>query len=150
MRVSVLTGCLFLLLILPTAKADDEATLRHFKTVLWQQAYRTQDTDLLNRLLHDDFVVIDDAGNVSTKQQELVWISENKWDPGEFEYRIERLDIYGGKFAIIAGTGIAETYSYKSSNVLIKENGQWHAISSHVSGVQEIPAAEAVESGDEK
>jgi hypothetical protein len=97
MRVSVLSAYLLLLLILPTAKADDETTLRHLKTVLWQQAYRTQDTDLLDRLLHDDFVVVDDAGNVSTKQQELVWISENKWDPGEFEYRIERLDIYDGK-----------------------------------------------------
>ena len=141
MRVSVLTGCLLLLLILPTAKADDEATLRHLKTVLWQQAYRMQDTKLLDRLLHDDFVVIDDAGNVSTKQQELVWISENKWDPGEFEYRIERLDIYGGRFAIIAGTGIAETYTYKSSNVLIKSDGQWRAILSHVSGVEEMSAA---------
>ena len=141
MRVSVLTGCLLLLLILPTAKADDEATLRHLKTVLWQQAYRMQDTELLDRLLHDDFVVIDDAGNVSTKQQELVWISENKWDPGEFEYRIERLDIYGGRFAIIAGTGIAETYTYKSSNVLIKSDGQWRAILSHVSGVEEMSAA---------
>ena len=150
MRVSVLTGCLLLLLILPTAKADDETSLRHFKTVLWQQAYRTQDSDLLNRLLHDDFAMIDDAGNVSTKQQELAWISENKWDPGEFEYRIERLDVYDGKFAIIAGTGIAETYTYKSSNVLIKEKGQWLAISSHVSGVEEIPEAGAVEPDEEK
>ena len=132
MKAFVLTGWLLLLLILPAASADDEATLRYFKTVLWQQAYRMQDTDLLERLLHDDFAVIDDAGNVSTKQQELVWISENKWDPGEFEYRIERLDIYDGRFAIIAGTGMAETYIYKSSNVLIKDNGQWRAVSSHV------------------
>jgi hypothetical protein len=72
-----------------------------------------------------------------------VWISENKWDPGEFEYRIERLDIYDGRFAIIAGTGMAETYIYKSSNVLIKDNGQWRAVSSHVSGVQEMPLAGA-------
>src|SRR5210317_425142 len=132
MKAFVLTGWLLLLVILPVASADDEATLRHFKTVLWQQAYRMQDTDLLERLLHGDFVVIDDAGNVSTKQQELAWISENKWNPGEFEYRIERLDIYDGRFAIIAGTGIAETYIYKSSNVLIKDGGLWRAVSSHV------------------
>ena len=142
MKTSILMGSLLLLLVLPAAKADDEATLRYFKTVLWQQAYRTQDTDLLDRLLHEDFVVIDAAGNVSTKQQELAWISENKWDPGEFEYRIERLDIYDGRFAIIAGTGIAEAYTYKSSNVLIKVDGQWRAISSHVSGVEEVPQPE--------
>ena len=150
MKAFVLTGWLFLLLILPAASADDEATLRHFKTVLWQQAYRMQDTDLLERLLHDDFAVIDDAGNVSTKQQELVWISENKWDPGEFEYRIERLDIYDGRFAIIAGTGIAEAYIYKSSNVLIKDSGQWRAVSSHVSGVEEMPLAEADRADDQQ
>jgi len=121
------------------ANASDEQTLRHFKTVLWQKAYRTQDTDLLERLLHDDFVVIDDAGNVSTKQQEIAWISENVWDPGKFEYRIERLDIYDGQFAIIAGTGVAESYTYKSSNVLIKVSNQWRAISSHVSGFEEKP-----------
>ena len=150
MKAFVLAGWLLLLLIPPTASADDEATLRHFKTVLWQQAYRMQDTELLERLLHDDFSVIDDAGNVSTKQQELVWITENKWDPGEFEYRIERLDIYDGRFAIIAGTGIAETYIYKSSNVLIKDDGQWRAVSSRVSGVEEMPLAEADRADDQQ
>ena len=150
MKAFVLAGWLLLLVILPVASADDEATLRHFKTVLWQQAYRMQDTDLLERLLHDDFAVIDDAGTVSTKKQELAWIRENKWDPGAFEYRIERLDIYDGQFAIIAGTGVAETYIYKSSNVLIKDNGQWRAISSHVSGVEEIPPAAADRADDEK
>ena len=29
----------------------DEETLRHFKTVLWPQAYRTQDAELLGRLV---------------------------------------------------------------------------------------------------
>ena len=34
---------------------EDEQTLRHFKTVLWPQAYRTQDVELLGQLLHDSF-----------------------------------------------------------------------------------------------
>ena len=134
MKEGLMAGLLLLLAV--TAQADDEQTLRHFKTVLWQQAYRTQDTELLDRMLHEDFVVIDDSGNVSSKAEEIAWISENAWDPGEFEYRIERLDIYDSRYAIIAGTGVAERYSYKSSNVLIKIDGQWQAISSHVSGVE--------------
>ena len=117
--------------------ADDEATLRHFKTVLWPQAYRTQDVELLDTMLHESFEVIDDEGNVSTKQGELDFIAHNQWNPGEFEYRIDRLDIYDGKTAIISGAGIASNYTYKSSNVLIKENGKWQAVSSHVSGVQD-------------
>jgi len=114
---------------------DDEATLRHFKTVLWPQAYRTGDVTLLGRMLHDSFEMVDADGNRSTKQDELEWIANNDWDPGEFEYRIERLSIYEG-FAVIAGEGVASTYSYRSSNVLIKEDGEWRAVASHVSGVQ--------------
>jgi hypothetical protein len=138
----VLASCLWCLLLLaplpPLAFADpsDEETLRHFKTVLWPQAYRTQDVELLGTLLHDSFQMIDDQGNRSTKEKELAWIAEHEWNPGTFEYRIERLDIYDGRWAIIDGTGIAEKYSYKSSNVLIKQDGRWQAVASHVSGYE--------------
>jgi len=116
----------------------DEQALRHLKTVLWPQAYRTQDTELLGRLLHDSFQMIDDQGKRSTRSRELAWVAENAWNPGAFEYRIERLDIYDGRWAIVDGTGIAESYSYKSSNVLIKEDGRWQAVASHVSGYEEL------------
>ena len=116
------------------ALADDYETLRHFKTVLWPQAYRTQDVQLLDRLLHDSFEMFDGEGNRSTKAAELESVRTSRWDPGTFEYRIERLQIYQGSFAVIAGTGVAETYTYKSSNFLVKENGVWRAIASHVSG----------------
>ncbi len=118
-------------------EASDEETLRHFKTVLWPQAYRTQDAELLDRLLHDSFEMIDGDGERSTKREEIEFVSNNAWDPGSFEYRIERLDIYDNGVAIVDGTGVAERYTYKSSNVLIKENGVWRAIASHVSGYRE-------------
>lgn len=130
-----------LLLALPTVPAGadtpDEETLRYFKTVLWPQAYRTQDVELLDRLLHDSFQMIDDHGNRSNKRQELARVAESEWNPGTFEFRIERLDIYNSRWAIIDGTGIAETYSYKSSNVLIKKDGRWQAVASHVSGYEQ-------------
>jgi hypothetical protein len=127
------------LLTSSVAMADDYETLRHFKTVLWPTAYRTQDVELLDRMLHDTFEMIDDSGNRSTKAKELEYIASNRWDPGTFEYRIERLHIYHDRFAVIDGTGIAERYTYKSSNFLIKENGEWRAIASHVSGYREVP-----------
>ena len=126
-------AALFVLLPAGTL-ADDYEVLRNFKTVLWPQSYRTQDVELLDQLLHDTFEMIDAEGNRSTKQQELEFISNNRWDPGTFEYRIERLQIYQGLFAVIDGTGVAETYTYKSSNFLIKDDGTWRAIASHVSG----------------
>lgn len=92
------------------ALADDYDMLREFKTVLRPQAYRTQDVELLDRLLHDTFELIDGDGNRSPKQDELKNIVATQWNPGTFEYQIERLQIYQGSFAVIAGTGIAEKY----------------------------------------
>jgi len=113
----------------------DEQVLRRFKTVLWPKAYSTQDVELLDRLLHDSFQLIDADGNRSTKQEELAYVRDNAWDVGEFEYRIERLDIYG-RFAIVSGEGVAAAFSYRSTNALIKDDGKWRAVASHVSGVQ--------------
>lgn len=125
-----------------THDTNPEATLRHFKTVLWPQAYRTQDVALLDRMLHDDFEMIDADGNHSDKAGELAYIAQNEWDPGEFEYRIERLSVYDERFAIIEGEGVASAYSYRSTNVLVHEDGEWRAVASHVSGVHDRTAAE--------
>jgi len=114
--------------------ADDESTLRHIKTVLWPKAYLTQDIELLDQLLHDSFELINADGALSSKQDELDYIKNNKWNPGNFEFSIERLDIYDDAFAIVSGIGITDDYTYRSSNVLIKDDGRWRAIASHVSG----------------
>ena len=123
--------------------ADDEAVLRDFKSLLSQQAYRNQDTELLDRLLHDSFQMINGAGQRSTKQQEMERIRTTRWDPGNFEFRIERLDIYQGRFAVVDGTGIADRYTYKSSNFFVKEDGVCRAIASHVSGRESRPEPSA-------
>lgn len=118
-----------------THPPTDHEILTEFKTAQWPRAYRTQDVELLGRLLHSRFELIDDQGNRTNRADELAWVAENEWDPGEFEYRIERLEIFGD-MAIIAGFGDATEYSYRSSNVLVKENGEWSAVASHVSGLE--------------
>ena len=116
---------------------NDEALLRNIKLNLWPTAYRTQDADLLARILHDSFEMIDANGVRSTREQELDYVRNNQWDPGEFEYLIERLEIYEGGFAVVDGTGNAEKYTYKSSNFFVKQDGVWKAIASHVSGYKQ-------------
>lgn len=124
---------------------DDEATLREFKTVLWPKAYGEQDTVLLDQLLHEDFQMIDDNGDTYTKADELAYIANYGPSYDEFNFEIIRLDIFDNGTAVISGEGTmkgveaGEAYitKYKSSNVLVKMDGQWKAISSHVSGVKE-------------
>ncbi len=124
---------------------NDEAILREFKTVLWPKAYGEQDTVLLDQLLHEDFQMIDDNGDTYTKADELEYIANYGPSYDEFNFEIIRLDIFDNGTAVISGEGTmkgveaGEAYitKYKSSNILVKVDGKWKAINSHVSGVKE-------------
>jgi ketosteroid isomerase-like protein len=123
---------------------NDEAVLRNLKEIEWAKAYREQDTKLLDRILADEFQMIDNDGNWSNKKLELEYNKNNKPLYDSFRFEIKRLDIFENGTAIIAGTGHITgkdkdgeyKIEYQSSNVLIKRNGIWKAISSHVSGVK--------------
>ncbi len=121
---------------------DDESTLRYLKEVEWPKAYAEQDTVLLDRILGDDFQMIDQSGNWYKKAYELAWIKKNATRNDSFRYEIKRLDILDNGTAMICGTGHIYNdtiYSiYQSSNVLVKRNGTWKAVLSHVSGVKTI------------
>ncbi|WP_430412549.1 DUF4440 domain-containing protein [Kordia sp.] len=121
--------------------SKDESTLRNMKEVLWPKAYKEQDTILLDQILDESFELIDGSGNRYTKNDELNWIKKNATQHDFFRYEIKRLAIYKNGTAIISGTGYIykdSVYSqYESSNVLIKKDTLWKAISSHVSGFKE-------------
>lgn len=132
-------------------RADDAAALRHLKQVLWPQAYRTQDTALLDRILADEFRSIDADGGWTSKQKALDYIRANRPSYDSLTFEITRLDIFENGTAIVAGTGTVRgtdaegkyVTRYQSTNVLIKRKGKWRAIASHVSGVKRTPAAAA-------
>ncbi len=123
--------------------ADDRAVLTRLKTTLWPQAYRTRDRALLAQILDDEFQLINQRGQWSDKAQELQRLPDYDWPHEDFSYTIKRLDIYHGHTAIVAGEGRAHgrdadgvyCLRYQSSNVLIKRDAGWQAVSSHVSGV---------------
>jgi hypothetical protein len=95
----------------------DEAAIRELKETLWPKAYFEQDAALLDRILAPEFLMVDDSGAWSTKAAELAWVAKNK--PG-----YDSLTFYLGH--------------YQSTNVLLKRNGQWRAVASHVSGYKKI------------
>ncbi|WP_156102221.1 nuclear transport factor 2 family protein [Muricauda sp. MAR_2010_75] len=126
----------------PIILEQDQALLRHLKEVDWPKAYREQDTVLLGSILGDDFQMIDADGNWSNKAQELEWIKAHSSPHDSFFFEIKRLDILPNGTAMICGTGHIFKDStktiYQSSNVVVKRNGQWKAIASHVSGIQQV------------
>lgn len=138
------------LAVLPAASStgverSDEDVLREIKEVLWPRAYATQDVALLDSILAEEFKMVDAEGNCSTKAAELDWIRANAPSYDSLKYSIKRLDIFENGTAIVAGTGVVsgsaeeEPYEleYQSTNVLIKRNGVWKAVASHVSGIKE-------------
>lgn len=133
----------------PVAVADtsaDEAALRELKEVSWPKAYFEQDTELLDRILAPEFQMVDGDGNWSTKADELAWLAKNKPAYDSLTFAIRRLDIFENGTAIVAGIGTIRgrdesapyVAEYQSTNVLIRRNGQWRAIASHVSGYKKI------------
>ena len=120
------------------SQADLES-LRYLKEVEWPRAYRYQDTVLLDRILGEDFQMIDAGGSWSDKAAELAWIRENASAPDSFYYDIKRLEALENGTVLICGTGHIfndTTHTiYQSSNILIKRGVNWKAVASHVSGI---------------
>ena len=125
-----------------SVSAQDLEALRYLKEVEWPKAYREQDTILLDRILGEDFQMIDAAGNWSDKAGELAWIKENASAPDSFYYNIKRFEALENGTVLICGTGNIFNDSthtiYQSSNILIKREGTWKAVASHVSGVKKL------------
>ena len=135
---------------LTAQEPPDESVLREIKEVLWPRAYAEQDTALLDSLLADEFQMVDADGNWSTKADELEWIRSNAPSYESLVFHIKRLDIFESNSAIVAGTGVITgndeqgpyTAEYQSTNVLIKRDGAWKAVASHVSGIRRVGASE--------
>lgn len=140
----ILLLCVVLLAAGPGAAAppDDAATLRELKTVLWPRAYSQPDPALLEAILAAEFQMIDDSGAVSTRAEELAYVRGKQPDPPErrFRFVIERLEVFEGGSAVVTGMGhITDPRNgpgesrYRSTNVLVKRDGRWQAVASHVS-----------------
>lgn len=118
---------------------EEKDKLRFLKEVEWPQAYREQDTVLLDRILGDNFQMITNDGEWSNKMKQLERIKAAPMDHDSFWYVIKRLEILENGTAIIAGTGHIinddQETIYQSSNILIQREGWWKAVLSHVSGV---------------
>ena len=151
--VARILASLTLILSFASASADapadsDDAALRHLKEVLWPKAYAEQDVTLLDAILADEFRMIDADGNWSSKKDELDYIRGNKPAYDSLVFRVKRLDVFENGSAIVAGEGTVKgadkdgpyVSTYQSTNVLIKRDGQWRAIASHVSGVKRVAA----------
>jgi ABC-type transporter MlaC component len=142
-------AALFFALLASSAQAGtvvsdaDRAALHQLKEVDWPKAYFTQDTKLLDSILGEEFQSIDANGEWSPKPKEMEYIRLNKPWYENLVYKIKRIEMLENGTAIVAGEGTIRgagkdgpvTIKYQSTNVLIKRQGVWKAVASHVSGI---------------
>ncbi len=132
----------------PTSMISDEdyETVRNLKIVSFAKAYEEQDTALLDQILHQKYQLVDDGGEVYSKEDEMGYVSKYGPSYDSFLFEILKLEVYENGTATTFGVGTiagsdtqgSYTQTYKSSDVFVKENGQWKAITTHVSGVKEV------------
>jgi ketosteroid isomerase-like protein len=121
----------------------DVRALTRAKVETWRRFYQQQNAEGLRRFLTDDFIVIDDEGNISTKDAEVAWLSKNAWSgPADFLYVIDKISFLGPDAAIVVGHGsgtrtgddnVSCIETYRSSNVFRRVRGTWRPALSHVS-----------------
>jgi ketosteroid isomerase-like protein len=136
----------------PSERTMDVEALTRAQVETWRRFYQQQNSDGLRRFLTDDFIVIDAAGNVGTKNSEVAWLAKNAWGgPSDFLYVIDRIVFLGPEAAIVVGHGsgtrtreggVSCIETYRSSNVFRKVAGKWRPVMAHVSGSSCISRSE--------
>jgi len=111
----------------------------------WLNAYLKTDAAVLARCESDEFMVIDPAGNVKTKADEIRDLKSGatKWKEARFEDLKVRIH---GKTAIVNGVliitsstnGKDVTGRYRFTDVLVQKKDSWRAVSAHASAIATV------------
>jgi len=136
-----------------TDRAADIAVLTDIKVNEWRRIYAELDAEALDAFLLDDFAVISPVGVVSTKAEEIAYLKSTPPDasPSDFLYTIKDILFQADDVAVIFGHGDSTRQTedgapchhvYWSSNTLVKVEGRWRALFSHVSDASCTPIEE--------
>jgi ketosteroid isomerase-like protein len=109
------------------------------------QAYVRRDVAALDRIYADDYTVTDDRGDTPAKAQELERMKSGDVIYEATSYDDVKVRVYGDT-AIVAGRGTLKGRNrngvfhtqYFSTNVFVKQRGQWRAVAAHISGVTRL------------
>ena len=106
----------------------------------WAIALKTNDAKILERIMADDFVTTNVDGSVNSKEQEIAPFRSPGLQFDTASLQNVSITLYGTT-AIVRGTGLFTgkskwgTFSSRErfTDVFLKRNGRWQAISSHSS-----------------
>ena len=128
------------LLAQPTGEAQsDSATVAELVRD-WAVALKTNDVKMLERIMADDYVVTNVDGSVNSKEQEIAPFRSSDIKFDTVSLQDVRITLFGTT-AIVRGsgkfTGKSKWGAFSSkerfTDVFLKRNGRWQAVSSHSS-----------------
>lgn len=125
------------------SQTEDE--VRQFE-VEWGEAFERQDMARLDRLMADEYVLTDPLGYVRTKAESLAAIQSSQvlFESTKSDNVSVRIN---GDTAIVTGRasfrgrykGLSMTGHYQYTDVLVKRQGYWRAVSSHITALAAVP-----------
>jgi len=120
---------------------SEEAEVRRIESE-WGDAFEQRDFAALDRIMADEYILTDPLGNVRDKAESLNAIASNEVF---FEStRSDNVKVYiNGDTAVITGRstfrgryrGWSMAGRYQYTDVLVKRQGSWQAMSSHITAL---------------
>jgi ketosteroid isomerase-like protein len=111
----------------------------------WATAFIKRDAAALNRILADDYYIIDPNGSVGNKAQTIEDITSGDTVFESIKYDNLNVRVYGA-FAIVTGgeavtvrsNGQSNTVAFRFTDVFALRRGRWQAISSQLTPSSEV------------
>jgi ketosteroid isomerase-like protein len=105
----------------------------------WIDASVKGDIAALDKIEADDYIVIDPSGTISTKAEDMKNIKSGDLKFDSMEIFDSKVRVYGNAAVVTAKTHIKAKYKtedisgdYSSTDVFVKKDGKWRAVSSHI------------------
>jgi len=141
MPMKYLAFALFFLAIAATASAQSavEAELRHLNDVVSEMQVK-KDVATADRLLADEYVMLQADGEISTKANVLSILKSPDFDCTSLSTEEVQVRVYGNAAVVtgvahfeatLGGRDVGNVFRY--TDVWVKKNGRWQTVSSHAS-----------------
>jgi len=131
------------LLAIAAASKDDKVEQEIMKIEQqWLDASVKADIATLDKIEADDYLVIDPSGTISTKAEDMKNVKSGDLKFDSMEIFESKVRVYGNAAVVTAKTHLKGKYKtrdisgdYSSTDVFVKNGGQWRAVSSHITRI---------------
>ena len=124
-----------------SAITSEEDEIRRVE-IQWGEAFERRDVASLDRLMVDEYILTDPLGNVRDKAESLAAIATNEVHFESTKSDNVKVRIHGDTAVVTGRSAFRGRYKgwsmagrYQYTDVLVKRNGSWQAVSSHITAL---------------